>query len=184
MSPLLQATTPLYFKASVTGTIKQELVIGGSQGKIITTPVTSSYIYAQLNASKSDYALVFDFTNDQLILLPRSSSSGKSTLKAFTLDFGSASLVSTETKTLSFVSTLSSTATSNVFENISGSATGAAHYKGPYSGTPDFTSINFTVNATGTDTSSAILSHPAQAGRLLPGDFHPEPVATGLRLIF
>lgn len=137
------------FLATVTGTVVKQELITPSEVRLRTSTLNNKRIFQEFQVSPTDYALVVD-TSIKLVLLPKSASSGKPAITVFELDELS-TFIDTRAKIGRFVSgAVTSTATDNLFEGLSGTA------QGPYklTASQSVTKLTFSFFGRGSDIAS------------------------------
>jgi hypothetical protein len=154
-SPSWAGTGPI-FKAKVSGTVRTQLILGPSDGKIDSSSLNNSRIFDEFAVSPNDYELVTVLSGGlALVLLPKSASSGLPTITVFTMSSVS-TVVDTHKNTFEAGGAVSSPATSGLFKDLTGELQGAVKFKGTFS-SPTITKVAVDGHARG-NVGSASLS--------------------------
>jgi hypothetical protein len=154
------------FKAKISGTVRSQVILGVTDGRIGTTALNNKRVFTEFAVSPDDYELVFSISSDVLlVLVPKSASAGLPNITVFTLTNGGM-VIDTHSNTFAIGGSLSSTATGTLFENLAGEGQGAIKFKGTFLA-PQLTKVSLDARARGTGGSGvALLSFKISTGGL------------------
>jgi hypothetical protein len=149
-----------FLKVTVTGTVRTQIVLTQSDGRILSKPLNNQRIAQEFLVLLKDYRLVLNTTTFELQLVPIRASSMQPTFTVAKFEAPSA-VVTTKSRLYAFSGPISSDATGKLFEGLAGEAFGNVTYTGAFPPSV-FTRGVITVAARGKDTtggnSTALLN--------------------------
>lgn len=140
-----------FLKATVTGTVQTQVTFSASEARFRTALLNNKRIFQEFGVSKDDYVLVVNVSNGgELLLLPKSSSSGLPTISVAKVG-SSKSIIDTKVGQGKVQAVLAPSAATNLFKDLVGDLTGTIFFQGPVVSL-SIKKFVFTIAASGTDT--------------------------------
>jgi hypothetical protein len=149
LTTVANAAGPLLL-ANVSGTVEIQEPLTADATRTRFSSLNNQRVFAEFNVSPNDYALVVNIIGSGVLqLMPRSTNAGLPTIEVLSLS-DNTSVIDTKKGIGDLFSTISSTATDNLFEGLTGSVHGRITFRPPIS-LESFKKFTFSGVAKGTN---------------------------------